>query len=201
MASAARTQQAHGQKAAPPQPARSNATVGRTALRAAQSQQRATPVTTNTTSSATPQANLTPTQQAQAARSANAAALAQAEREQREHQAREQQRMAQLQANAAINNAKAKAAMNKIPVDMLKDFRNATNLKGVTGAPVAVGRNISPQAIQASLNKNVKPAPTPPPAPQNVATPITATPDDKLRQPYAVQPPGTPPIRPGGRGY
>lgn len=210
MAASARAAQQQGQQAStqapPPQPSRSNATVGRSALRNAQNQQRTTPVKTNITSSATPLANLTPAQQMQAQRNATQAAAAQASREREEQLKHELQRQQQqqllakqqAQKAAAAAFAKVKATAQSLPPGMAESLRNSVSLKGVTGAPVVTGRAALNQKIQAEIAAKAPPAPPPGPA---GATPISTNPNDPLRNPYVVPTPTGPKPSGPGRGF
>ncbi|MFZ4541895.1 MAG: hypothetical protein ACOYNL_08850 [Rickettsiales bacterium] len=198
MALQARTQQAanptQAQQQPPAQPARGS-TVGRQSLQAArtQQQQRQPSTVSNPAPNAVP---LNAAQRQAAQRHATAAALAAAhEHEKQSHEL--QMQAQQLLARAQVQKAAAKAAMTKIDPTMLKGIQSATDMRGVTGAPVTGGRNIDPKAIKATVARAAAPAPQP--STTTTTKPMLAE-DDKLKNPYAPQVPI--PGRPnGGRGY
>lgn len=193
------------QAAQAPAPARGSATVGRAALRSAQNQQRANASKTNITSSATPQANLTPAQQMQAARNATQAATAQASREREEQlkvelqRQQQQQLQARQQAQKATAAALAKTTAQNLPPDIANALRNSVSLKGITGAPVLTGRAALNQKIQAEIQAKTAGAVTPPTNPATIA-PMGTNPADPLRNPYVTPPIAPKPSTPG-RGF
>jgi hypothetical protein len=197
LAAQARTQQAQGQQQQqqqPTQPTPRGGTVGRQSLQAAQSARTQQRQTSATTTSTTPPATapLNAAQQQAAARHATATALA-AAREREEQQARFNQQQAQRQTQQIVQQKAAAKAASKIDPSLLKGFQNATDMKGVTGAPIVGGRRIDPKSVQASMNKPATP-------PQTQATSKPQTDEEKHLNQYAVQPPT--PTRPtGGRGF
>lgn len=195
LAAQARTQQAQGQQ--PSAPPRSSATVGRQALQNARTQQRQT----STSAPAPTTAPLTPAQQMATQRNnaaANAALQAAHLREEQLHHEQQQQQILAQQKAAAAKAAMAKAqAAAKIDPNLLKGF----DMKGVTGKPIMPGRAIDPKNVLKPIPKATTPTTAAAPAPSTTPkpAPITAE-DDKLKNPYTVQPP-TAPNRGGGRGF
>ena len=187
LATQARTAQNSGKPTAPApaQPAPRGGTVGRAALNAARTQQQRQASSNSTPSSATP---INPGQQMAAQRANASAALARAARERAEHEHHEHELLRQqqlLNQQKAANAAKAKATVGKIDPNMLKGFKSATSLQGVTGPVVTGGRPIDPKSIQATVNKPTSPT-----------TPKPAAPGDDVNNPYLPQPPRGP-----GRGF
>jgi hypothetical protein len=194
MAAQARTSQAATGQTQAPQPAPRGSSVGRQALGSAKAQQQqAASVSTSKVTATTP---LTPAQQMAAQRNATSANLARSAREHEEQLHHEQQIQQQNILNQQrANAAKVKTAAQKIDPNMLKGFKSATNLSGVTGPVVTGGRPIDPKSIQATVGKQAT-APAPGAIQGTPIKPPTPGVDDPIYPPQ----PGMPP-RGTGRGF
>jgi hypothetical protein len=187
MAAQARTQQQPSQQQQAQAAPRGASTVGRQSLQAARTAATRPSTTSNNAA-----------QQQQAARSANAEAAARAAREREEQLAREQQQLATQRAQSdAAKKAAATAA--KIHPDMLKGFKAATSMNGVTGQAIMGGRPIDPKSV-AAMKQPQKPIATPPAPlkPATQASTISAT-GDAAKDLYTPPQPNMPPAPGRGR--
>ncbi|MES2985059.1 MAG: hypothetical protein V4735_07730 [Pseudomonadota bacterium] len=190
---ATRPQQGQGQTAQQPTQQRQPA-VGagtRPTVQAGRNQPRSSSTSSLTTP---PNGVMTPAQLT--AMRSNAAANAAHHAHEREEAHQHEQQMLQQQRDAQqrANKAATKAAMAKIDPSLIRGFKNATNLAGVTGNGdiLKPGRRIDPAQVMQASNKAQALAQT------QAATAVKpGMPNDPLRDPNAIQPP----TRGGGRGF
>jgi hypothetical protein len=190
-AAAARNQSQPGaqqQEAPAPvaQPSRGGASVGRQALANARRDQRSTTSVSANTAAPSSAIPMNAAQQQAAARQASAAAMADAARRRDEQQRNDQFQLQQRASAESAQRAAVRAAARSIDPSMLKDFKAATNAQGLAGAPITGGRNISPQAIQASMQRQAAAAQ----AAQNAQRPqVPAAPAQAMGQQSATTAP------------
>jgi hypothetical protein len=174
--------------------ARNTSTVGRQAAANARSAQRQSSSAAVNVPTA-PNAAMTPAQMQAMQRNASLMAANRAAHDREDQLHTEQnQRMADQARQAASAKAAARAAL-RIDPSAIQGFKQATNMAGVTGAPVVTGRRpIDPRSVltNASATRTAQTT-TPPPL-------TTTAADTKIVQQGQVQPP-IPPTRGGGRGF